>query len=192
MKLTTQYQVISRFDSIENTMLPWETYLFFMLYHILSYYVICSISVLYVVMITTYLTSFNSLRPGDSYVRHWTGSSLLQVMACRLFGAQPLPEVMLSYCQLDPKEQTSMKFKSKKEIHLNLSSAKSSLGLNVSNFFLGGTLTLQDIFPVAPNLRQFLNMFGDLPYLLGVVMQSADTPGVSSNNSYQYVTLYFN
>ena len=26
-------------------------------------------------------------------------------MACRLLGAKPLPEPMLTYCQLDPQEQ---------------------------------------------------------------------------------------
>ena len=31
-------------------------------------------------------------------------------MACRLVGAKPLSEPMLEYYQLDPKEQTSMKF----------------------------------------------------------------------------------
>ena len=34
-------------------------------------------------------------------------------MACRLFGAKPLPEPMFNNCHLDPKEQTSVKFKSK-------------------------------------------------------------------------------
>ena len=34
-------------------------------------------------------------------------------MACRLFGAKPLPEAMLAYCQLYPYEQNSVKFKSK-------------------------------------------------------------------------------
>ena len=29
--------------------------------------------------------SYNPLRPGDSYMRHWTGSSLVHVMACRSF-----------------------------------------------------------------------------------------------------------
>ena len=28
----------------------------------------------------------NSLRPSDAYMRHWTGQSLVQIMACRLFG----------------------------------------------------------------------------------------------------------
>ena len=44
--------------------------------------------------------SFNSLRPGDAYMRHWNESELIQVMACRLFGAKPLPEPMVDYCQL--------------------------------------------------------------------------------------------
>ena len=34
-------------------------------------------------------------------------------MACRLFGAKPLSKPMLGYCQLDPYEQTSVKFQSK-------------------------------------------------------------------------------
>ena len=32
-------------------------------------------------------------------MRQWNGSALVQVMACRLFGANPLPEPMLPYCQ---------------------------------------------------------------------------------------------
>ena len=43
----------------------------------------------------------------------WTGPALVQVIACRLFGAKPLPEPMLPYCRLDTREQTSMKFESK-------------------------------------------------------------------------------
>ena len=30
------------------------------------------------------------------------GSALVQIMACRLFGAKPLSKPMLGYCQLDP------------------------------------------------------------------------------------------
>ena len=48
----------------------------------------------------------NSSPPSAAYMRPWTGSTLVQVMACRLFGAKPLPEPMLPYCQLDPWEQT--------------------------------------------------------------------------------------
>ena len=35
-------------------------------------------------------------------MRQWNGSALVQVMACRLFGAKSLPKPMLPYCQLDP------------------------------------------------------------------------------------------
>ena len=42
------------------------------------------------------LTQLNSLRP------LWTGSSLVQLKACHRFGTKPLPETMLTYCQLDP------------------------------------------------------------------------------------------
>ena len=55
----------------------------------------------------------NSSPPSATYMHQWTGSKLVQVMACRLFGAKSLPELMLTYCQLDPEEQTSVKFKSK-------------------------------------------------------------------------------
>ena len=43
----------------------------------------------------------------------WIRSALVQIMACRLIGTKPLPEPMLTFCLLDPQEQTSVKFKSK-------------------------------------------------------------------------------
>ena len=43
----------------------------------------------------------------------WTGSSLVQVTACGLFGAKPLPKPMLTFCQFDPQEQTAVEFQSK-------------------------------------------------------------------------------
>ena len=41
----------------------------------------------------------NSSSPSAAYMRHWTGSALVQIMACRLIGAKPLSESMLEYCQ---------------------------------------------------------------------------------------------
>ena len=35
------------------------------------------------------------------YMRLWNGSLLVQVMACRLYGAKPLPASILTYFQLD-------------------------------------------------------------------------------------------
>ena len=57
---------------------------------------------------------FNTSPPSAAYMRQWTGPApaLVQVMACRLFGAKPLPEPMLAFCQLDSWEQISVKFES--------------------------------------------------------------------------------
>ena len=57
--------------------------------------------------------SLQLIHPSAAYMRQWTGSSLIQVMACRLFARKPLPEPMLIYCQLVSWEQVSMKFESK-------------------------------------------------------------------------------
>ena len=46
---------------------------------------------------------FNSSPPSAAYMRQETGSALVQVMACRLFGTKPLSEPLLTYYyQLDP------------------------------------------------------------------------------------------
>ena len=52
----------------------------------------------------------NSLRPSDAYMRRKPRPSLIQMMACRLFGAKPLSEPMLHCCKFDIKEQTSVTF----------------------------------------------------------------------------------
>ena len=52
---------------------------------------------------TVTLTLFiNSSPPSTAYMHHLIGSALVQIMACRLFGAKPLSKPMLGYCQLDP------------------------------------------------------------------------------------------
>ena len=57
-------------------------------------------------------SKINSTPTSAAFMRQWTGSSLVQVMACRLFGAKPLPEPVWIYCQLDSWEQVSVKFES--------------------------------------------------------------------------------
>ena len=52
----------------------------------------------------------NSSPPSVPYMRQLIGSTLVQIKACRLFGAKPLSKPMLEDCQLDPWEQTSVKF----------------------------------------------------------------------------------
>ena len=40
--------------------------------------------------------------PSVAYMRPCTRIALVQIMACRLFGAKLLPEPLPTYCQLDP------------------------------------------------------------------------------------------
>ena len=47
------------------------------------------------------ITRVNSSPPSAAYMRHWTGSALVQIMACRLFGAKPLSKPMLDYHQMN-------------------------------------------------------------------------------------------
>ena len=65
--------------------------------------------------------STNPSPPSAAYMRLWIGSALVQIMACRLFGAKPLSKPIPGYCQLDLYEQTSVKFykNSKVSIHKN-------------------------------------------------------------------------
>ena len=53
--------------------------------------------------------TIDASHPSAAYMRRWTGSALVQIMACRLNGVKPLSEPMLTYCQLDLKEHISMK-----------------------------------------------------------------------------------
>ena len=51
---------------------------------------------------TSLCTVFNSSPRSAAYMRQPIGSALVQITACRLFGAKPLSKPMLGYCQLDP------------------------------------------------------------------------------------------
>ena len=55
----------------------------------------------------------HSASMSDAYMHQWTRPSLIQIMACRLTGAKPLSKPTLGYYQLNPWEQTSVKFQSK-------------------------------------------------------------------------------
>ena len=43
----------------------------------------------------------NTSRPDDANIRQWTGSSLVQLMFCRIFRAKLLPDLTLMYNRLD-------------------------------------------------------------------------------------------
>ena len=55
----------------------------------------------------------NSFPPNAAYMRQWTGSALVQVMAWHRTGDTPLPKPMLIYCQFDPCKQLSVNIESK-------------------------------------------------------------------------------
>ena len=59
--------------------------------------------------LSQWLLAFNSSPSNAACVCQWPGAVLVQVMACCLFGAKPLPEPMLAYCQLDSWEQIAVK-----------------------------------------------------------------------------------
>ena len=65
------------------------------------------------------------------------GSTLVQVMACRQFGAKPWPRPMLTYCHLDSLKQSSVKFEAKyKTFHSRKCILKCRIG-NCSHFVQG-------------------------------------------------------
>ena len=92
--------------------------------------------------------SFNSSPPSATYMCQWIGSALVQMMACRLFGAKPLSKPMLGYCQLPHRNKVSeISIKIEKfsftKMHLKIWSVKwwpfcpegDELRVNVSQMF---------------------------------------------------------
>ena len=78
----------------------------------------------------------NSLRPSDAYMHHQLRPSLAQIMACCLLAAKPLSEPMMNYCQLAPKEQTSVKFHLKFKLFHSKKRIWKCCLKNVSHFVL--------------------------------------------------------
>ena len=55
----------------------------------------------------------NSSLPSATYMHQWIGSALVQIMACRLFGAKSVSKPFLGNCLLEHWEQISVKIYSK-------------------------------------------------------------------------------
>ena len=77
---------------------------------------------------------FQLIEGSDAYMHQYNASTLVQIMACRLFGLKPLSESMLPYHQLDTKEHVSVKEFSLKEMYLKMSSSAKwrSFGLSLN------------------------------------------------------------
>ena len=88
--------------------------------------------------VETKVIFLNSSPPSAIYLCCWTGSALMQIMACRLFSAKSLPEPMPTCCQLNLYEQSTVKFESKyKKNHSRKCVWKCSLQ-NGGHFVQGG------------------------------------------------------
>ena len=75
-------------------------------------------SIFFSIIFTMYSFYMNSVRQGDAYMLHWTGSSLVHVIACCLFGTESLPEQVMTFCQMDPWDKVQRDFLSKlKHLH---------------------------------------------------------------------------
>ena len=86
------------------------------------------------------------------------GSALVQTVACCLFSTKPLSKPMLGYSQLDPWEQTSVKFESKFEIFHSRKCIWKCHWRNGGHFFLWG-----DEFKV--EYRSYFGLTKDTPHL---------------------------
>ena len=64
-------------------------------------------------------SKFNSSSPSAAYMHQWTGSALVQIMACPLFGTKPLSKPMLGYCQLDPMNKLQWKFSKNTQLFIH-------------------------------------------------------------------------
>ena len=78
-----------------------------------------------------------NLSPPSAYMRQWSGSSLVQVMACRLFGDKPLNEPMLAYYQLDSWEHILEKIESESIIFIKENAIENVVCQNGGHFVQG-------------------------------------------------------
>ena len=110
----------------------------------------------------------NSSPPSATYMRQWTGPSLVEVMACHLFAAKPLPEPMLSYCLSDSWEQMSMQFEQE---FYNFLSRKCIWKSQLPKWWpfcpVGDELTRSQLFNVGPSIAS--KFFANIP-TTGIVL----------------------
>ena len=105
---------------------------------------------------------FDSSPSSAAYMHHWPGSALVQVMACHLFGAKPLPEPMLAYCQVDSWEQISVKFESEFYHFIQENALEIVVCQNGSHFVQGQMSQCRSIiYSHGPYIGQFITIMDD-------------------------------
>ena len=76
--------------------------------------------------------------PSNAYTPQGTGPSWVQVMACRLFGAWPLPGPMLAYCPLDSWEKLQWNLNLSPIIFIRENAFENVICQNDGHFVQGG------------------------------------------------------
>ena len=61
----------------------------------------------------------NSSPPSATYMRHWIGTTLVQIMACRLFGAKPLSKITLDYFNRTLRNKLQWNFTQNKKLFID-------------------------------------------------------------------------
>ena len=69
---------------------------------VIPYHTLLIHAVVVVVVVGGGMIEANSSPPNNAYMRQWIGSALVQIMACRLFGAKLLSKPLLGCYQLAP------------------------------------------------------------------------------------------
>ena len=115
------------------------------------------------------------------------GSALVQIMACRLCGTKPLPKPMPGYCQLDPKEQTSVKLLSKFK-HFIHENASENIVCEMASILFRGRWVNAEMVPnlgllvltqaVQYTLRRRLMQYATLDYVMHSVTYASCKHGI--------------
>ena len=130
-------------------------------------------------------STFNSCCPGAAYMRRWTWSASVQIMACRPDGAKPLSEPMLKYCQLEHKEQISMKL----YLKLKYFHSRKCVGSSKSKSMIGVVHTpMLSLYHV----RHILIFFIIVPYFIsGILLTDNETDTGKEQSNQRWLSRTF-
>ena len=80
---------------------------------------------------------YNSSPPSAACMRQWTRQASVQIMACRLFGAKPLPKPMLTFCQLIHRNKLQWNVNQNTKLFINENAYENVVWQNGGHFVQG-------------------------------------------------------
>ena len=83
-------------------------------------------------------SAINSSPPSDAHMRQWIRSALVQIIACRLFGAKPLSKPMLIYCQWTLRNKIQWNSKQNIKLFIHEQNASKNIVCEISAIFPRG------------------------------------------------------